>query len=44
MTVKRKQALANGLCVGAGFIDFGKAFDTVSHPILSRKLQAIGIW
>lgn len=44
MTEKRKQALGNGLCVGAGFIDFRKAFDTVSHPILSRKLQAIGIW
>ena len=25
------------------FIDFQKAFDTVSHEILSRKLQAIGI-
>ena len=38
-----EQALDNGRCVGAVFIDFQKAFYTVSHPILSRKLQAIGI-
>ena len=43
MTEKGKQALDNNSCVGAVFIDFQKALDTVSHPILSRKLQAIGI-
>lgn len=42
---KWKQALDNSLCIGAEFIDFQKAFETVSHliRILSRKLQAIGI-
>lgn len=44
MTEKWKQALGNGSCVGAVFIDFQKTFDTVSHPILSHKLQAIGIF
>ena len=43
MTEKWKQALDNSLCVGAEFINFQKAFETVSHLILSRKLQAIGI-
>ena len=32
-----------GLTVGAIFIDFQKAFDTVSHEILSLKLHAVGI-
>ena len=44
MTEKWKQALGNGLCVGAMFIDFQKSFDNVSRPILSHKLQAIGIF
>ena len=43
MTESWKLALDNGLPVGAVFIDFQKAFDTVSHSLLSRKLQAIGI-
>ena len=43
MTESWKLALDKGLSVGAVFIDFQKAFDTVSHEILSRKLQAIGI-
>ena len=30
-------------CIGAVFIDFQKAFDPVSHLILSCKLQVIGI-
>ena len=30
-------------CIGAVFIDFQKAFDPVSHLILSGKLQVIGI-
>ena len=32
-----------GQIVGAIFIDFQKAFDTVSHEILSLKLNAVGI-
>ena len=44
MTEKWKQALGNGLCVGAVYIDFQKSFDTVSHPILYHKLQAIGVF
>ena len=32
-----------GHIVGAVFIDFQKAFDTVSHEILSLKLNAVGI-
>ena len=43
MTESWKLALDNGLPVGRVFIDFQKAFDTVSHSLLSRKLQAIGI-
>lgn len=42
--IRRKQALANGSRVGAVFIDFQKSFDTVSHPILLHKVQAIGIF
>lgn len=38
-----KLALDNVLSIGAVFIDFQKAFDTISHEILSRKLQAIGV-
>ena len=34
MTEEWKQALGNGLCVGAVFIDFQKSFDTVSHPVI----------
>ena len=32
-----------GQIVGAIFIEFQKAFDTVSHEILSLKLNAVGI-
>ena len=32
-----------GLIVGAIFLDFQKAFDSVSHDILGQKLQAVGI-
>ncbi|PFX28286.1 RNA-directed DNA polymerase from mobile element jockey [Stylophora pistillata] len=38
-----KAAVDSGLTVGAIFIDFKKAFDTVSHNVLSSKLQAFGI-
>ena len=43
MTEGWKTAIDSGLTVGAVFIDFQKAFDTVSHYILSYKLHAIGI-
>ena len=43
MTVKWKLARDNGQIVGTVFIDFQKAFDTVSHEILSLKLNAVGI-
>ena len=43
MTEKWKMAVDNGRTVGAVFIDFQKAFDTVPHDLLSYKLHAIGI-
>ena len=43
MTEKWKLAMDKGQIVGAIFIDFQKAFDTVSHEILSLKLNAVGI-
>ena len=43
MTERWKIAIDNGQTVGAIFIDFQKAFDTVSHDILSYKLHAIRI-
>ncbi|KAL9974522.1 hypothetical protein ACROYT_G011567 [Oculina patagonica] len=43
MTERWKTAIDNDLTVGAVFIDFQKAFDTVPHYILSHKLHAIGI-
>ena len=43
MTETWKQSVENGLIVGVVFIDFQKAFDTVSHEILLYKLQAAGI-
>ena len=43
MTERWKIAIDNGQIVGAVFIDFQKAFDTVPHDILSYKLHAIGI-
>lgn len=38
-----KKSVDNGSIVGVVFIDLQKAFDTVSHEILSYKLQAAGI-
>jgi len=43
MTEKWTITIDNGQTVGAVFIDFQKAFDTVHHDILSYKLNAIGI-
>ena len=37
------KALDNGDYVASGFLDFAKAFDTVSHQILLRKLENYGI-
>ena len=43
MTEDWRQALDNGLAVGVVFVDFRKAFDTVSHSLLLQKLQGLGI-
>ena len=44
LTDRWKMELDKGLTVGALFVDFRKAFDSLSHKILSLKLQAVGIW
>ena len=43
LTETWKMALDNGSVVGALFIDFEKAFDTIEHQTLGMKLQAVGI-
>ena len=43
LTEAWKNTLDKGLKVGVVFIDFQKAFDTVSHTILPQKLKSIGI-
>ena len=43
LTETWKQALDNRLVVGVVYIDFQKAFDTLSHTILRYKLEAIAI-
>ena len=43
MTEDWRQALDNSLAVGVVFVDFRKAFDTVSHSLLLQKLQGLGI-
>ena len=40
---KITHALDSGKVVGVVFVDFKKAYDTVSHDILLRKLEAYGI-
>ena len=40
---KITHVLDSGKVVGGVFIDFKKAYDTVSHDILLRKLEAYGI-
>ena len=43
MTESWLQAVDHGKTVIVLFIDFQKAFDSVSHPILLKKLSAIGV-
>ena len=43
LTETWKTALDNGKVVGVVYIDFQKAFDTVSHEILIYKLEAMGL-
>ena len=43
MTEKWRRAIDAGLVVGVLFIDFRKAFDSVSHPILMKKMSACGL-
>ena len=43
LTETWKTAIDNRKVVGVVFIDFQKAFDTVSHNILIYKLQAMGL-
>jgi hypothetical protein len=42
MTEDWKRALDDNLVVGVVFVDFRKAFDSIFHPILLRKLQELG--
>ena len=35
--------LDDNFVVGVVFVDFRKAFDSISHPILLRKLQELGV-
>ena len=43
LTETWKAEIDKGFTIGVVFIDFQKAFDTVSHDVLSYKLQACGI-
>ena len=43
MTDRWKMDLDKGMSVGAIFVDFRKVFDSISHNILSLKLQAVGL-
>ena len=43
MTENWRRALDNNLVVGVVFVDFRKAFDSISHPVFLRKLQELGI-
>ena len=40
---KIRKEVDNGNMVGAIFIDFSKAFDTISHSKLLTKLTAYGV-
>ena len=43
LTETWKKAVDHGKVVGVVFVDFQKAFDTVSHSFLRYKLQAMGL-
>ena len=43
MTEAWRHALDRKLVVGVVFVDFRKAFDSISHPVLLHKLQGLGI-
>ena len=43
LTEKWKAALEEGKYIGVLFIDFKKAFDSISHETLDLKLQACGV-
>ena len=43
MTEDWKKAIDQGKVVGIIFLDFSKAFDSVSHPILMEKVKETGI-
>ena len=38
-----RRAVDNNHTVGIVFVDFRKAFDSISHPLLLKKLQGLGI-
>lgn len=42
MTEDWRRVLDNNLVVGVVFVDFRKAFNSISHPVLLRKLQELG--
>ena len=44
MTEKWRNAIDAAQVVGVLFIDFQKAFDSVSHKILMRKMSACGTY
>jgi hypothetical protein len=43
MTEDWRRALDDNLVVGVVFVNFRKAFDSISHPVLLRKLQELGV-